>query len=60
MRFTIVFLAVLAACSGKSERVNPLVETAKRCAKGAEMTCGRPIVRVANLVIRFGAHDHDD
>lgn len=49
MRFTMACL-VLVACSGKSEKATPLVDEAKRCAaKGAEMSCGRPIVRVANL-----------
>ena len=46
----LIACVLLVACSGKSEKASPLVEAAKRCAaKGAEMTCGRPILRVASL-----------
>ncbi len=50
MRIALAAALLTVACSGKSERESALVAEAKRCtAKGAEMTCARPIVRVENL-----------
>jgi len=47
----LILVMLLAACSSKREpRENPLIAEAKRCAtRGAEMTCARPILSVANL-----------
>jgi catechol 2,3-dioxygenase-like lactoylglutathione lyase family enzyme len=44
-------LVLVVSCSSKSEpRENPMIVEAKRCAaKGAELMCPRPIVRVENL-----------
>jgi catechol 2,3-dioxygenase-like lactoylglutathione lyase family enzyme len=50
MRFALLVLLVAVGCSEKrTERESPLVAEARRCTKGAEMTCGRPIVRVTSL-----------
>ena len=51
MRIALAVAALtLVACSAEREpRENPLVADAKRCAKGAEIECARPIVTVDNL-----------
>lgn len=50
MRIAMAIALALVGCSSKREpKVHPLVAEAKRCAKGTEMTCGRPILRVENL-----------
>ena len=50
MRFALLVLVVAVGCSEKrTERQSPLALEAKRCAKGAEMTCARPILTVDSL-----------
>jgi catechol 2,3-dioxygenase-like lactoylglutathione lyase family enzyme len=51
MRIAALTIALtLFSCSSKREpRESPLVAAAKQCAKGTEMACGRPILRVDNL-----------
>jgi catechol 2,3-dioxygenase-like lactoylglutathione lyase family enzyme len=50
MRFALLVLVVAVGCSGKrTERESPFVAEAKRCAKGSEMECARPILSVDNL-----------
>jgi catechol 2,3-dioxygenase-like lactoylglutathione lyase family enzyme len=48
MRFTLLVVA-LVGCSSSKREESPYVAEAKRCAKGAEITCARPIIRVDNL-----------
>lgn len=50
MRFVLVLALVAVGCSEKrTERESPLLAEARRCAKGSEMTCGRPVINVASL-----------
>jgi catechol 2,3-dioxygenase-like lactoylglutathione lyase family enzyme len=49
MRIAMLVCLVLVGCGSKRDKQDPLLAAAAECAKGGELECPRPILRVADL-----------